>query len=170
MWHYESKGADTVKSGYRLAVEIWRREKTSVGASTSEGNLRFLEKLCALNIPPKVKTLHVASCRELCQLGANLNRRRITNGTCSICKLNKEADRHIFFECKWVTQVWAKMQGGSKWEQPPATSVLNFFAAVYMAGEDTIQLIRATSWAIWLMLHRTMLEKKKKKKLRILSA
>lgn len=41
MWHYESKGAYTVKSGYRLAVEIWRREKTSVGASTSEGNLRF---------------------------------------------------------------------------------------------------------------------------------
>lgn len=109
---------------------------------------------------------HNTSCGELqgtLPTGANLHRRRITNGTCSICKLNKETGRHIFFECKWVTQVWARMQDGSKWKPLPATSFLDFLAADYVAGEDTIQLIRATLWAIWLMLHRTMLEKRKKK-------
>ena len=56
-WHYEKTGYFSVRSAYRLGMDIMESEKRTSSSSCTSGDRPAWKKLWSLPVPPKVKVL-----------------------------------------------------------------------------------------------------------------
>ena len=103
IWHGSQKGIYTVKSGYRLVVDVL--EPTSQ---------HFIEgswsKIWQANIPHKVRYFAWRAVRNLLPTRVNLQKRGLmVPCNCLLCGRNLENTWHLFVDCPFAEQVWREV-------------------------------------------------------------
>ena len=113
-WHYDSMGKFSVKSAYKLAVQIRDQESGSDASSSSsvqgsDGAFPW-QKIWHLKLPNKVNMFIWRMAHNSLPVRRNLARRGVKLDTiCPVCQRLDEDCSHIFFKCKRVRACWRDM-------------------------------------------------------------
>ena len=99
-WHYEKDGIFSVKSAYKLAVEL-QANHTSAGMSNKPAGERDLWNLIwKANVPPKVRVFGWKLATNT--LGVQVHRHKRNMDplpTCNICGMEPETSYHTMVSC-----------------------------------------------------------------------
>lgn len=102
IWHYSKDGVYTVKTGYRVALEV-SRQNDDLGVP---GDWR---KLWKLKIPPKVKAFLRRATRNCLPTRDNLRYRGISiPSSCVFCNEGIENSWHVFIACPFTQGCWSE--------------------------------------------------------------
>ena len=102
IWHFSKNGCYTVKSGYRLAVNLMRLNE-DFGVA---GNWH---KLWHLQIPPKVRNFLWRAGRDCLPTRSKLQSRGIPVPLCCLmCNRDVENSWHLFFTCSFAQNCWSE--------------------------------------------------------------
>jgi hypothetical protein len=110
----DSKGVFSIKSAYKLAVQIRDKQKGN-DASTSKMENQNADdfkwgKLWQLNIPNKIKMFLWRFAHNSLPLRRNIARRGVESDTrCPTCYILDEDSGHLFFNCKAVKLCWREL-------------------------------------------------------------
>ncbi|WVZ54295.1 hypothetical protein U9M48_005117 [Paspalum notatum var. saurae] len=115
-WHFDPKGIFSVKSAYKLAVQIRDHERgrdastSAVISATTEGDDFKWYKIWQLKFPNKVNMFIWRLAHNSLPVKRNLARRGIkTETACPLCFRLDEDCGHLFFKCKKAKQCWRAM-------------------------------------------------------------
>ncbi|KAK3225458.1 hypothetical protein Dsin_005320 [Dipteronia sinensis] len=96
IWHSESSGIYTVKSGYSIGQQLEQSPSTSNAASVT----RWWSSFWSLAIPPKIKIFVWKACYNWIPTKFNLARRGIlTDRSCHFCRTHEETTIHPLWGC-----------------------------------------------------------------------
>lgn len=123
IWHYESKGNYTVKSGYRLATKWLNQSAHETTSSSSFPRYEFWKQVWNIEVMPKIKTFWWRVCSNALATRENLFKRNCsTSSLCQICNSQVETVEHLLFECPWTKPVWFGSNYGLRVEAYSGTS------------------------------------------------
>ncbi|XP_058195012.1 uncharacterized protein LOC131311532 [Rhododendron vialii] len=106
IWHYNSQGIYTVKSGYRVALKI-NEIYIDKPESSFKPNKHLWKLIWKLNVPPKVRNFWWRVCKNGLATKENLFRRRCAQSpTCPLCNDCVESVEHMLTQCAWTRPVW----------------------------------------------------------------
>lgn len=108
-WHYDSKRRFSVKSTYKLAVQIRdRKQARRASAATSAQDAGFpWQKIWQLALPNKVKMFLWRLTHNSLPVKRRLCKRGVKSETlCPVCRRFDEDCGHMFFKCKYGRAVW----------------------------------------------------------------
>jgi hypothetical protein len=113
-WHFDSKGIFSVKSAYKIHVDMERRASvTQVGQGSTNESLKteVFHKLWKVQCPPKVHHfLWRFANNNNHPLYMNIARRGVELDTrCAVCHRLFEDGGHLFMSCKFVKQRWRSL-------------------------------------------------------------
>jgi hypothetical protein len=113
-WHYDSMGKFSVKSAYKLAVQIREhelgRDASSSGSAQGTDGVFAWYKIWQLKFPNKVDMFIWRMVHNSLPVRRNLARRGIELDTVSpVCKRFDEDCGHLFFKCKGARACWRDM-------------------------------------------------------------
>lgn len=117
-WQYDSKGVHSVRSAYKLHVQIGKQaSQGGVGSSTSgAGNPNYCsdnswKRLWKLPGPRNIQMFAWRLKHESLALRTNLKRRGIpvADTKCLFCECADEDVGHLFIKCKSVKVVWREL-------------------------------------------------------------
>ena len=105
IWHYDSKGVFSVKSGYHVAFSM---ERMASQASSSGGPRNDLWiKIWKLCIPPKVRLFVWRLLRGILPTKVALAKKfPLPNVECVFCGNHAESDTHLFMRCVALKCFW----------------------------------------------------------------
>ncbi|KAF7825904.1 reverse transcriptase [Senna tora] len=105
VWHFNSDGVYTVKSGYWVAFEVFLPEpETSSSFCLDQALWKWI---WSLKVPPKVQNFMWRLCSNALPSMKNLFRRRASpSASCQICGHPEESIEHIFLLCPWTQPIW----------------------------------------------------------------
>lgn len=100
-WHYERSGIFSVRSAYRLALQLNQGAAWEQGSSTNPGGERALwQKIWAADVPQKVKIFAWRQARNALATQENRKARNLTKfSTCQICGNEEEDSHHAVVRC-----------------------------------------------------------------------
>ncbi|CAN1131165.1 Putative ribonuclease H protein At1g65750 [Linum perenne] len=102
IWHLGKAGHYTVQSGYRW----WLHNVSDIGTYQQAG---AWSKLWAAKAPPKFKIMTWRLARNIVPTRSVLEQRHIdAPGECGICEQGVESNNHLFFDCDFTRECWAK--------------------------------------------------------------
>ena len=110
-WHYDPKRVFSVKSAYKLAVQLRDQRKgndpsTSNVTSQNTEDFKWL-KLWQIKLLNKIKTFVWLFAHNSLPVRRNVERRGVRLDTrCPICYRFDEDCGHLFFKCKKVKECW----------------------------------------------------------------
>ena len=94
IWHFSRNGIYTVKSGYRLAIDL-----EGCKGERLPGEWATLWKL---QVPPKVKAFLWRACQNILPTRAKLAQKRIEVPTeCVMCRSGTEDLFYVFLDCNF---------------------------------------------------------------------
>uniref|UniRef100_A0A453RC20 Reverse transcriptase zinc-binding domain-containing protein n=1 Tax=Aegilops tauschii subsp. strangulata TaxID=200361 RepID=A0A453RC20_AEGTS len=114
-WQYDTKGAHSVKSAYKLYVQLEKTRKDGgVGASsTIPGNLHSIaddswKRIWKLPCPRNIQMFTWRLKHESLALRTTVARRGIPieDTKCLFCSRGEEDGAHLFIKCKLAKEVW----------------------------------------------------------------
>ncbi|KAK3195597.1 hypothetical protein Dsin_026907 [Dipteronia sinensis] len=106
-WHYTEDEEYSVKSGYRLGIDLMAKPSTSGDTWSSY----YWKKLWNLAVPTKVKILIWRACMNWIPTLGNLTKHKIAvNGCCLICNRDFETITHALWGCKGLKGVRAEFE------------------------------------------------------------
>lgn len=149
-----------MKSGYNLAARHWQLQRRQGASSSGNGVAAIWKKLWSLQVPPRIRVFLWRVATHSLPLGQNLRIRNISDGICRICLQELETDRHCFFECPWVREVWNKTRRGLVWARQQASSFLDLCAQILTADDSDAALFVVTLWIIWKTRNAALFEEK----------
>lgn len=155
VWHYNSNGCYSVKSGYHIAHQFHLEEQKEKPESSFKLKKDAWKILWKMKIPNKVKNFWWRACKNVLATKENLFKRKCARDRlCPICENETETVEHMIFWCPWAKAVWFGCNikpfdnlGGnasiSKWianmvEQLSTSEATNFMGKV-----------ANTAWQIW---------------------
>ncbi|CAN1121291.1 Putative ribonuclease H protein At1g65750 [Linum perenne] len=146
IWHYDKKGAYTVRSAYRVLMNyITPHEDLHVNGSWTD--------LWNLKVPPKMKNFIWRLARRVVPTRFALRSRYVdVPAPCGICGYHQEDYGHFFLSCPYATDCWVStgLQGTVS---GLIASHPNFNDWVTSMLSDTPEPSRcgiiATLWGIW---------------------
>ncbi|KAL5539433.1 hypothetical protein UlMin_045908 [Ulmus minor] len=109
-WHYDAKGLYSVKSAYRLGMELACSVHPS---STAPATGSWWKALWNASIPPKVKVFWWRAINDILPTSWNLRSHHIpTAASCALCGYGMETTSHSLFLCPlmkpfWKSTLWA---------------------------------------------------------------
>ncbi|XP_028084227.1 uncharacterized protein LOC114285386 [Camellia sinensis] len=107
VWHFESKGEYSVRSGYSTASTKVSSGFSSPPSFSFQPPKNFWKLLWALKVPPKLKNFWWRVYNNGLTTKVNLYRRRCApSNLCPICQKFPETIEHLLFGCDWVRAVW----------------------------------------------------------------
>ncbi|KAL0009208.1 hypothetical protein SO802_010710 [Lithocarpus litseifolius] len=107
VWMHNKNGLFSVKSPYRLAVQILKGEEWTESSSGCAGK-NVWNALWKLHIPNKIKVFGWRACQEILPTRLNLARRRIIHdNVCPNCTRFPESTIHALWDCGVAVDVWA---------------------------------------------------------------
>ncbi|GJS58593.1 reverse transcriptase [Tanacetum coccineum] len=156
VWHFDSKGQYTVKSGYKQALLLKRSHQAASKADTSsKPPQQFWKTLWNIHTQPKIKVFTLKAITNSVATMDNLFKRNLSPcPKCPICNTCVETIEHLLFECAWTRPVWFGSSLCFR-NHPSGTSVsLRFqrFVDIFKSSSEAsrILLIVATiCWFIW---------------------
>jgi hypothetical protein len=146
-WHYDSKGVFTVKSAYKLFVQMRDGPQQSSSAQ-SNATLQW-KKIWKIACPPKIQQFMWRFAHNSLPLRLNIKRRGIDCDTrCVCCKRLDEDGAHLFLRCKAVKGVWQDLKLEKERNDlclcPDAKSVVHHILSL---GEEKSSLIACLLWS-----------------------
>ena len=124
-WHYEKNGMFSVKSAYRLALNL-KNNKSETGSSSdaTNGERRLWNIIWKAQVPQKIRIFAWRAATN--SLAVQVNRvkhHQTTIGLCSICGVEDECVFHALVRCP---KVWAlRMAVREVWNLPD-DEIFNF--------------------------------------------
>lgn len=107
VWHLESKGNYSVKTGYHVARESHLDECKTKASSSFQPPQAIWKFIWSINIPPKLKHFWWKTCCNFLATKENLFRRKChSSPICSFCQKEPESIEHLLFRCGWTSAVW----------------------------------------------------------------
>jgi hypothetical protein len=108
-WHLDKKGVFSVKSAYKLHVDLMQRENRP--NSDPHPEQLIWKRLWKMNCPPKVLHFLWRFCHNSHPLYMNIERRGVDlNTRCTVCCRNFEDGSHLFIQCKEVKKMWRALK------------------------------------------------------------
>jgi len=113
-WHYDQAGIFSVKSAYKLAVQLLEQETGRDANSSNAAVLSDVQfkwhKIWQMKVPNKVKMFIWRFAHNSLPVRRNISRRGVKIDTvCPVCKRQDEDCGHLFFKCKGVRECWRLM-------------------------------------------------------------
>ncbi|WVZ88628.1 hypothetical protein U9M48_035126 [Paspalum notatum var. saurae] len=109
-WNEDKRGLFSVKSAYRVQLEVQRRNSSSGIATSSRGAImgeREWKSLWNLKCPGKIKHFCWRLAHNSLALRLNLQGRGMDIDTrCVVCSYQVEDGSHLFLHCKQIREVW----------------------------------------------------------------
>ena len=133
VWATTSNGLFSVRSAYKLALEL---EKDEEAGSSSDGSHlhQFWKRLWSCQILHKIRHFAWRAARDILPTKANLVARKIlVDNNCEECGLCAESFYHLFWECSKARDTWAHSPFLSSLSVVPFRSFFDFFM-VYHHG------------------------------------
>ena len=112
-WHFDPMGKFSVKSAYKLAIQIrdqnLGRDASSSTAASSNAECNW-HKIWQLKFPNKVNMFIWRLAHNSLPVRRNLARRGVkTETVCPVCYRLDEDCGHLFFKCKMAKECWRMM-------------------------------------------------------------
>lgn len=158
-WHYDSKGNHSVKSAYKLQVQLTKQDSNgSAGTSASAGGQlertvdQSWKRIWKLPCPAKLQMFVWRLRHEALALCQNLERRgvRLEETYCYYCGQGKEDGGHLFIRCKWAKEIWRGLGlDGERMRLEKITSVHEMLDQVWKLDENQRVLIFVFWWQWW---------------------
>jgi ribonuclease HI len=146
IWKIEKNGYYSVKSAYRLCVEVL----------TDSFHLRregFWKGIWRLKVPPKVTNLIWRSCRDVMPTRKRLQDKGVQcPATCVTCNDAEEDLAHVYFTCPFSMQVWQRLGFWGSVSQAHADtgSVPEcIFTLLQRYNLENCQRFTAILWSLW---------------------
>ena len=144
-WHFDKKGLFSVKSAYKLAVQL--RERThgrDASGSLPGGHSIFRwDKIWSMEVPNKVKMFIWQLVHNTLAVKRNLLRRGLKEDPlCPVCHRVDEDSGHLFFKCHAVKECWIELNLEEQRQ----------ILAISQSGKDMMQKIWSFSAAIQLQV------------------
>jgi hypothetical protein len=113
-WHFDSKGLFSVKSAYKLAVQIREKEKcrdaSGSSLNTSHADTLQWEKIWNMEVPNKIKMFVWRLAHNSLPVRCNIRRRGMeSDNLCPMCNRFDEDCGHLFLKCKGVKECWRSL-------------------------------------------------------------
>lgn len=116
-WHYNKKGAFSVKSAYKLFADKQRMESRTGRASVSTdggGDEVMWRNVWSFPIPNRLKHFMWRLAHNTLAVRGNLAHREMKICTkCVVCNRDHEDGGHLLFKCKSAKAVWCMADVGS---------------------------------------------------------
>ena len=111
-WHYDNRGLFSVRSAYKMIMELKRRRENYIeGRSESSNEMqqeRAWKKLWKVRVPSKLRIFAWRLARSSLPTGeVREHRHMATSAICSVCNLAVDTWRHSLLECNMAQAVWA---------------------------------------------------------------
>ncbi|KAK9998230.1 hypothetical protein SO802_017833 [Lithocarpus litseifolius] len=150
VWMHNKNGLFSVKSAYRLAVQILKGEEWTESSSGCAGK-NVWNAPWKLNIPNKIKVFGWRACQEILPTRSNLAKRRIIHdNVCLNCTRFPESTIHALWDCGVAMDVWA----GSSLKlqkcvhgQADMLELMEYLLSKLSVQEMELFLVQA--WLIW---------------------
>lgn len=114
-WHFDSRGNHSVKSAYKLHVELCKQARSGAPGSSSMGAGQLerhddptWKRIWRMACPVKVQMFVWRLRHESLALCTNLKRRGMVleRSSCFFCGRSEEDGAHLFIKCKMVKEGW----------------------------------------------------------------
>ena len=124
-WHYEKTGCFTVRSAYRLGMQIRDLEHGLQGSSSRPDGARMIwKKFWALPIPQKVKIFAWRLIHKGLATRDNKHARRLEEqNICEVCGMEVEDEHHAVIRCNLATSLRTEMR--KVWLLPGEEALVN---------------------------------------------
>jgi hypothetical protein len=150
LWHFNSNGIYSVKSGYKIAKQKKAEEDGSLSGSCSSGSDRTWKLLWKVKVRPRVKFFVWKILQNALPTAKNLFIRRVGDGICGVCGEADETIYHCLFECHIPKALWKESPMGKPWSRLPGTSMSDFFHLLFTSGDEfTMAHVTNILWQIW---------------------
>jgi hypothetical protein len=153
-WALERTRLFSVKSAYRLALELDRDKEEQVGSSLRPDGTRLMyNDLWTAPIPQKVRIFAWRLAQE--SLATQINRKKQSleeNGRCQICAREDESGNHTVVSCTKAAGLWALMR--QHWSLPPERMFTRpgpewLFTLLSQSDKSTRARILLLLWRTW---------------------
>jgi hypothetical protein len=113
-WHFDMKGRFSVRSAYKMFRDHIRRSRRDGGMSTADNGLlerRQWQMIWGLKCLGKVKQFLWRFTHNSLAVRRNLQRQgvKMETASCVMCNRSLEDGGHLFFNCKYVKQLWREL-------------------------------------------------------------
>ena len=152
IWAETNNGLFTVKSAYKVAVDILAASPLgSSGSSSDKSNMtRFLKCVWKLDVPHKIRHFVWRACRDILPTKRILKHQQIlVEDICDECKLESETTGNVFWSCPRAQNIWKMMMLDD-------------------CEENILALVVTIAWSIWTNCNEVRNGGKKKGELELL--
>ncbi|KAL7253272.1 hypothetical protein ACSBR1_007747 [Camellia fascicularis] len=153
IWHYNSIGSYTVKSGYQCALPLTADPPANILSSSTQWCESDWKFVWSLHLPPKLKHFVWRVCNNFLATKQNLHHRRCsTSDICQVCSQSSESIEHVFFGCAWTKAVWFGSDLGFRVELHSILSFQQWFGEIraQMTEEESCKpLLCRVIWLCW---------------------
>jgi hypothetical protein len=153
-WHFDSKGLFSVKSAYKVHVDMMKRSCISQEGQMSEGvtvKNEVFKKIWQVQCPPKVHHFLWRLAHNSHPLHMNIARRGVDLDTrCAVCHKYFEDGGHLFLTCKFAKQRWRiLMLEDVRLKLLPCRSAIEVLEEILELPADEKLLSIAFLWNWW---------------------
>lgn len=100
VWHPNSNGIYSVKSGYHIALADWNASFPPKASSSFKPPTRLWKFIWNMRIPPNLKHFWWQACSNFLATKENLHKRKCNpSPMCPICCQEIESVEHLLFRC-----------------------------------------------------------------------
>ncbi|KAL5576300.1 hypothetical protein UlMin_017999 [Ulmus minor] len=147
-WHYDAKGLYSVKSAYRLGMELACSLNPS---STNPATGSWWNALWNAYIPPKVKVFWWRAIHDILPTTWNLRRHHIPAvASCVLCGYGLETTSHSLFLCPLMKPFWKSTQWASCLEVVQSRGIWDVAMWVKeIWDERSFEIFLLSVWESW---------------------
>lgn len=147
LWHYNSNGCYTVKSGYNLAIE----NGVDAPSSSSDALAVWWKAYWAVRVPQKILIFGWKGYHEILPTIKGLLKRNVTtHSNCPLCGFGDDSNAHAIYWCPFSQEVWELHEYpflvGHK-EEIPFNGVLMY--STELLGKNEFARMLMIAWGIW---------------------
>lgn len=158
-WHFDSKGVFSVKSAYKIHVQMLKNEASRQQGHSSanvEQNSELFRALWKVHCPPRVHHFLWRFAHNSHPMYMNINRCGVELDTrCAVCGKYFEDGGHLFIKCKNVKQRWrALLLEDVRLRLLECNSAKECLSLIFSLPEDRMLLSVALLWCWWMERNR----------------